>query len=302
MGYRDYSTARGHIVAADGSGDFTTVSAAISAASSGQTIFVRPGTYTENITLKAGVNICAFSCDSPNPNVNFVGKCSFSAAGNVSISGIQFTTNSDYAISVTGSSASVLYLFYCYINCSNNTGIQLSSSSSSSAVVLQVCDGNIATTGIGFFNHSGLGTLAINYSSALKNSGGSSTASTVSGGGALNVQSSNFLFPVQLSSSSSFVLYAGSVNSSGTNTTSVSLTGTSTFTGYFCAFSSGSASSVEVGSGCLLDFQGVATIGSSNTNALNGAGTCKYALIIFSGSSFLNNVTTQLKYTSQPAI
>lgn len=52
MAYRNYSTAVGKIVDAAGFGDFTTIGAAITAASSGQTIFIRPGTYTENPTLK----------------------------------------------------------------------------------------------------------------------------------------------------------------------------------------------------------------------------------------------------------
>ncbi len=38
-------------------GTFTTIGAAITAAVSGDTIYVRPGTYTENLTLVAGVNL-----------------------------------------------------------------------------------------------------------------------------------------------------------------------------------------------------------------------------------------------------
>jgi len=64
VGYRDYSVAKGHIVDANGHGDFSSIQAAISAASSGMTVFVMPGTYTENPTLKAGVNLSAFNTDS----------------------------------------------------------------------------------------------------------------------------------------------------------------------------------------------------------------------------------------------
>ena len=40
-----------HIVAADGSGDYTTVSAAVAAASNGDTIFIRCGTYHETVIV-----------------------------------------------------------------------------------------------------------------------------------------------------------------------------------------------------------------------------------------------------------
>ena len=50
MGYRNYSTACSKIVSPDGNGDFQTIGAALTAAVSGQTIFIRPGTYTENLT------------------------------------------------------------------------------------------------------------------------------------------------------------------------------------------------------------------------------------------------------------
>ena len=78
MAYRNYSTACSHIVDANGSGDFTTIAAALTAASSGQTIFIRPGTYTENPTLKAGVNLSTFPSDATSGTVIIKGKCTLS--------------------------------------------------------------------------------------------------------------------------------------------------------------------------------------------------------------------------------
>ena len=54
-------------------GTHTTIAAALTSASSGDTIFIRPGTYTENLTLKAGVNLCAYECDGQTPNVTVIG-------------------------------------------------------------------------------------------------------------------------------------------------------------------------------------------------------------------------------------
>jgi len=53
----NYGTAKLIVDATAGSGNYTTIAAALAAASSGQTIFIRPGTYTENLTLVAGVNL-----------------------------------------------------------------------------------------------------------------------------------------------------------------------------------------------------------------------------------------------------
>jgi pectin methylesterase-like acyl-CoA thioesterase len=71
----------------------TTIASALTSASSGDTIFVRTGTYTENLTLKAGVNICAFEGDGYTPTVTIIGKASFSSAGTVCLSGLRLQTN-----------------------------------------------------------------------------------------------------------------------------------------------------------------------------------------------------------------
>lgn len=70
-------------------GTHTTIAAAITSATAGDTIFLLPGTYTENPTLKAGVNICAFECDSGEStgtsNVIINGTVTASYVGTVSL-------------------------------------------------------------------------------------------------------------------------------------------------------------------------------------------------------------------------
>ena len=41
-----------YLVKKDGTGDYTTIQAAVTAASSGDSIVVYPGTYNENITIE----------------------------------------------------------------------------------------------------------------------------------------------------------------------------------------------------------------------------------------------------------
>jgi len=139
----------------DGSkGTFTTIQAAITQAvadSYAGDIFIRPGTYTENLTLAAGVNLVAQVPDSDNPQVIILGTCTFTGAGVVSIANIEFETNGSYAIAITGSAASVLDLVNCFINCANNTGIHYTSSSSSSSIILYNTNTNLGTTGVALY-------------------------------------------------------------------------------------------------------------------------------------------------------
>ena len=112
-----FSPAKWVVCTVAGEGTHTTIASAITSASSGDTIVIMPGTYTEDPTLKAGVNLCAFSSDSGlNPisntlsNVIIQGKCTMTTAGTVTITGVQLQTNSDYFLAVTGSAASIVNL------------------------------------------------------------------------------------------------------------------------------------------------------------------------------------------------
>ncbi len=46
-----------HVVAADGSGDFSTISEALSAAAEGDTVLVRPGSYRESLVVDKGITL-----------------------------------------------------------------------------------------------------------------------------------------------------------------------------------------------------------------------------------------------------
>ena len=103
-------------------GTHTTISAALTSASSGDTIFIRPGTYTENPTLKAGVNLTAFGSDSSENGVGNViinGTCTLTTAGSVTISRrFELQTDSVGILQLVGTVASVVNLQNCYLNCS----------------------------------------------------------------------------------------------------------------------------------------------------------------------------------------
>lgn len=270
-------------------GTHTTITAALTAATSGDTIFIRPGTYTENLTLKAGVNLAAFEGDDDTPNVTISGKATFSTVGTISISNIRLQTNSDFFLVLSGSVASIIYLKSCYLNCSNNTGISYTSSSASSQIYIDTCFGNIGTTGIAYFANSSAGIMWF-LNCFLTNTGASSTANTVSAG---NVTFFHTVFsnPVTSSSTGSFGFFYSNIDTSATNSTSFTVGGSSVHQIFESVMYSGAASAITISQtlnirNCIVD--------SSNTNAITGGGTINYSGLSFNNTSSTINTTTQV--------
>lgn len=289
-----YSPTKWVVSTVGGEGTHTTIAGALTSASSGDTIFIMPGTYTENPTLKGGVNLVAFVGDGDTPNVIINGKCTLTTAGQVVISGIQLRTNSDFFLAVTGSAASAINLEHCYLNCLNNTGISYTSSSGSSSIIVKDCFGNLGTTGIGIYSSSGAGTFDW-YNTAITNSGASSTASSNSAN-TIHHFYCVFNSPFSTSSGATIGAFSSSYNTTSINTTAITTAGTGSATLEFCEVLSGTASALSAGVGTtILAYH--TRINSSNTNAVTGAGTYTSAYVNFSGSSSTVNTTTQ---TYQP--
>jgi len=263
-----------------GQGTHTTIAGAITSASSGDTIFIRTGTYTENLTLKSGVNLVGFTGDEQTPEVTILGTCTFTTAGIVTISNIRLQTNSANFLAVTGSSASIVYLKNCYLNCSNNTGINFTSSSSSSLIQIDRCNGNIGTTGITLFTASGSGTLNIYYS-FIENTGGATTNSTISSG-ILNIKHSNIRFPITISSTGVLVAEHNDHDLSALNTTAITHGGNSASRVCFCLFQTGTATPISVSTNLFVE---QCIVSSTNGTAIAGAGTVSIANVEYPGNS-----------------
>lgn len=267
-------------------GTHTTIASAITSATSGDTIFILPGTYTENLTLKAGVNLTAYDCDAFN-NVIISGNCTFTGTGTVNISGIRLQTNSAACLTVSGSNASIINLINCFINCSNSSGITFSSSNASATITTYYCNGDLGTTGIKIFTHTSAGTLQFNYT-RFSNTGGSITASTQSAG-TMGAANSKFKSPITTSGTATFSPNYTDFNTIDQNVTAVTFGGSGANTCNYCEFSSGSASAISVGS--TLEIR-LGNISSGNTNTITGAGTVRLEGVQFSGTSSGNNVST----------
>lgn len=286
MAYRNYSTAVSHIVDATGQGDFTTIAAALTAAVSGQTIFIRPGTYTENLTLVTGVDIVSFPGEGNTGNVIINGNCTLSTAGIVTISGIQLKTNSAAILTVSGSVASILNLVGCNLNM-GTTAIVYSSSSSSSQVNIYNCTGNISAGSVTPINMSSTGALTMSYCN-ITNIGASTTATTMSAGTA-TFNYNNLQFAITNSSTAGITSAYNTFNTAAINTTPFTIGGSGTNTSQYDTFLAGTASGISAG-GTLKVIYG--TVSSSNTNAVTGGGTLTTIGLNFIGTSHLNNATT----------
>jgi len=269
--------------------NFTTISAAIAAAQGtgiNSTIFIQPGTYTENLTLVPGINLCAFDCDSTTPNVTIIGTLTHSTAGTVSISGIRLQTNGAAAIAVTGAAASILNLNNCYFNFTNSTGITFSSASSSARLYIFNTNGDLGATG-GIFAHSSAGILVLDHF-FIQNTSASTVVNTCSAG-LLNMQYYNIQSPVTISGSAALTLEHGLIDTNALNLTALTHGGGASSCKW-SRFGSGSASAISISGTLGMEF---CTIFTSNTNAITGAGTLVYSCLSFDSTSSTINTTTQ---------
>lgn len=281
-----------------GLGTHTTIASALASASSGDTIFIRPGVYTENLTLVVGVDLTAFECDAQNPNVTIVGNCTFSGAGTVSCSGIRFQTNGAACITVSGASASILNLVKCFILADDATAISFTSSSSSALIYFDACRGDISTTGIAYFSSSSAGTVRM-VNGYFQNNGLSSTTNTFSAGNFFPFMvafDTGFTMSGTASMSAQFCSWNAGVANATAMTISAGTSGAN-----FCTFNGGTAVAIFVDAGATFSVDN-ADVSSSNANALDGTGTINLGLIVYTGSSSTNNISTQNERTTQPTL
>lgn len=294
----NYGPAKFIVTSDPANGTHTTIAAALTAASSGDTIFIRPGTYTENLTLKDGVNLTAYG---PSigiiPNVIINGTCTFTAAGTVGLNCICLQTNGSFALAVTGSAASVVVLNNCYLRCTDNTGISLTSSSSSSEIDFVYCTGDLTTTGIALFSHSGAGNLRFIHSN-FGNSGSSTTNNTASGSGGFFSNYSGWANGTTISSTATM---QGNFLDMVMPNNQTALTYNSTTQGNIqhCTITGNTSSAISIGASASLQVHHC-LISSSNSSPITGSGTLIYTDIVFNSISAIDNNVLRSPYpTSQ---
>lgn len=290
------------IVGAGGLSDganYTTIASAIAdavTAGGQQNVSIQPGTYTEDLTLPANVNLVSY-LGSNTPSVTIIGKITCTDAGARTISGIRLQTNSDYFLEVTGSAATVVNLDNSFLNVTNNTGINFTSSSSSARINLFNCNGEIGTTGITYFTHASAGQL--NFRDGYFSNSGSSVTSSTQSDGYLSFFHCNTDFAITTSGTTA-TIQARNAHFQITTFANTVLTHNSTSancTMIGCNFASGTASAISIGAGALLRLNSCA-VSSTNTNVITGAGRLDYGNIGYYNTISTVNVTTQIPAVS----
>lgn len=276
-------------------GTFSTIQAAITAAVSGQIIYIRPGTYTENLTLKSGVNLFGFDSDlSTTSSVNIVGNATLTS-GTVNIEGICLRANGAAAVLTVSGTADV-NLCNCFII---GGGAAAFVGDSGGFHLFQCNFQGSGATSVLFscINASTVQVVGCNLITAA------TSPSTFANSTSVTITNSIFQNHITTSDTAQFVAYNSSFGfSAGTSKPyTFNGTGTSNFA-YNCSFESGTATAITIGTGVTFQLSGV-TIRSSNAVAIAGAGTLQYSGIDFIGTSSSITTTTQTPFvTSNDAI
>ena len=141
-----YVSKNGDNATADGSASkpYLTISAAITAATSGTTIFIWPGTYAESITFKAGVYLT-----SPVKfGVYVTGNHVANFSGTVVNDGIIFQSTSGTTIALSGTTAqNIQFLGGCSVNATAGDAFNWTNTNASSKVYFEDGTCNVTTSG-----------------------------------------------------------------------------------------------------------------------------------------------------------
>jgi len=276
-----------------GRGTHTTITAALASASSGDDIFIRPGTYTESFSLKAGVNLTGFECDSAffAPNVLIVGKVSANITGTCELSGLGFETDGDFVLEITGANSANITLLNCQLNGTDNSLI--SHANANTRLLIKNCILLLLDTGMNHFSVSA-GTLDVFYTQMIS-AGGSTTPNSASGSSVCNLLSSSF--SLTLSTADTNIFTCLHCNFSTGNTTCLTISGTGVQETLFTRLTAGTASAISIDAGSTIEVADC-EIQSSNANAITGAGVLEYSNITCIETSDFN-VTTQTPFYDQ---
>lgn len=271
-----------------GRGTHTTIQAAINSASAGDTIFLRPATYTEDLTLKAGVNIVAFEANADSATVLILGKATYTGGGTVVFSGISIETNSDFFLVVSGAGASDVEFDNCLLICSDNTGISFTSSNVNSVIAMYDCVIIYTSVGIALFSSSSVGGFLIE--ACIGVNPGLSTTIALSSAGPINILHCNLPFQFGTTGTAGILINNSYMDCAAQNGTPVTANGTGSSLILDTFLSSGTSPTITIGVGASEVVNNV-TINSSNANPVTGLGTLVYGVITFVGNSSSMNVS-----------
>ena len=264
----------------------TTIAAAFSSASSGDTIYIRPGTYTENLTIPVGINVTSLPGNNAQGNVNIIGKLTQTATGTSTFANLRLTTNSDVILDIGGSGGIQTEFQRCSFFLGDGDGITINNASASP----NFTDCSFHQTGntLDYFNITACSTTTFMGCSFF--STGTIGTSDVDAGTVIFINCNLH----QLLTCSGAALYKFDRCSwnPNQNVTFLTTAGTGTTTIKDLTLVSGTAAAISIGSGTTVEANQL-SIKSTNANPITGAGTLIYSCIENTGTGSGINVTTQ---------
>jgi len=135
------------LIVAGSGGDYTTIQAAINAASSGQLVLVAPGTYAENDTLKDGVAVKSLGVSLDTIIAPASGVSVAVPAGSHRLHGFHLTPPAgQVALSIIGATGD-LEVFKCFVGSNGTNAIDTSTAGAAFVLTLSdsAIDGSIST-------------------------------------------------------------------------------------------------------------------------------------------------------------
>ena len=266
-------------------GTYSTIQSAITAASSPANIFIRPGTYNENLTLKDGVNLISYSSlpatNSTDTQTAIRGTHTLSS-GYVNIENINMwqDVSNDAIVTQTGGTLSLINCTIIY------SGAPAFVGSSPALLNMFDCDAPNAASGSGCLLNFSSGTVYLE-GCLFQNL---ASPSTMGGSGILYILNTTIEEGVTTSGTAQFVANNSSL---GNPNKTYTLGGTGTLQLITnCIITSGTATALSVGTGVTATLTNC-VISSSNSAPISGAGTIKMSNVSFIGSGSTVSTTTQ---------
>lgn len=271
-----FSTVKFIVSKVSGEGTHSTISDALNDSESGDNIFVKPGVYEEDLSLKGGVNITASSYEQ----VTILGKCTLEVSGNVLITGITLKTNGSFLLFISGAADGNLNIKNCFIDCDNHSGIRVAVAGIE--LNFSDCFGDLRTTGIYYLRMIVNSIVRINRTQ-FNNSGISSTISEIQIGKLFIGRS--ILYSGLIITAASLYIHDSNISTVGLNVRCITLNNSSINEINRSRLDSGSMPTVLISTGCRLVLFGMNSLVSTNAQTVTGTGTIEYAPACFSGSS-----------------
>ena len=265
----------------------TTIASALADAITGDNIVVKPGIYTEDLTLKAGVSITAFRSNPLSPNVLIIGKATFSSLGTSTLTGVMLQTRGSYLLSLSGSSASNVFLIDCFLKCSDHTGIQFTSSSQNSNVYIKGCYCDVGKTNITLFISSSAGKINLVNTNIINS--GLSIQPSASSSGEISLEGVLSYTPFIVSLTGKIEMVYTRIDTSQLNVPCVQtlVNASSAVNIETSNFNSGSARCLITTPGTTMYMRGQNVLRSTSPDgfAATGDGTLFYTPMSFTGSA-----------------